>query len=201
MHRCKVCVMESLPLQRACAVALQVKNPLASAGDTGDGKFDPWVVKIPWRRKRLPTPVFLPGKYPTDREAWGATVHGVAKESDFPWVWELGLKAVMKTSQGHVLSNSSLLGFRLVGRPRLSCNRWTTLPLWTLLCGAPCKQPWFLGCPSPGITLRISRPSQHAWDGGASITLMAQTRPPLQRLPGHLHHIQGRPALLNASSG
>ena len=24
--------------------------------------FDPWVGKIPWRRKRQPTPVFLPGK-------------------------------------------------------------------------------------------------------------------------------------------
>ena len=25
-------------------------------------KFDPWVGKIPWRRKWLPAPVFLPGK-------------------------------------------------------------------------------------------------------------------------------------------
>jgi len=25
-------------------------------------KFDPWVEKIPWRRKWQPTPVFLPGK-------------------------------------------------------------------------------------------------------------------------------------------
>ena len=24
--------------------------------------FDPWVRKIPWRRERLPTPVFMPGK-------------------------------------------------------------------------------------------------------------------------------------------
>ena len=24
--------------------------------------FDPWVGKIPWRRKWLPTPVLLPGK-------------------------------------------------------------------------------------------------------------------------------------------
>ena len=35
-----------------------VKNPPANAGD----RFDPWVRKIPWRRKRQPTPVFLPGK-------------------------------------------------------------------------------------------------------------------------------------------
>ena len=34
-----------------------VKIPPAM--DTG---FDPWVQKIPWRRKWLPTPVFFPGK-------------------------------------------------------------------------------------------------------------------------------------------
>ena len=26
-------------------------------------EFDPWVGKIPWRRKLQPTPVFLPGKF------------------------------------------------------------------------------------------------------------------------------------------
>ena len=25
--------------------------------------FDPWVGKIPWRRERLPTPVFWPGEF------------------------------------------------------------------------------------------------------------------------------------------
>jgi len=25
--------------------------------------FDPWVEKIPWRRERLPTPVFWPGEF------------------------------------------------------------------------------------------------------------------------------------------
>ena len=28
----------------------------------GRPEFDPWVQKIPWRRERLPTPVFWPGK-------------------------------------------------------------------------------------------------------------------------------------------
>ena len=42
--------------------------------------FDPWVGKIPWRRKWQPTPVFLPGKF--HRGAWRATVHGGHKESD-----------------------------------------------------------------------------------------------------------------------
>ena len=25
--------------------------------------FDPWVGKVPWRRERKPTPVFLPGEF------------------------------------------------------------------------------------------------------------------------------------------
>ena len=44
----------------ASQVALEVKNPPANAGDKRDGGFDPWVRKIPWRRKWQPTPVFLP---------------------------------------------------------------------------------------------------------------------------------------------
>ena len=41
-------------------------------------EFNPWVGKIPWRRKWLPTPVFCL-ENPTDRGAWQATVHGVTK--------------------------------------------------------------------------------------------------------------------------
>ena len=40
-----------------------------------------WVRKIPWRREWLPTPVYLPGEFHGQREAWWAAVHGVA-ESD-----------------------------------------------------------------------------------------------------------------------
>jgi len=39
--------------------------------------FDPWLGKIPWRRKWQPTPVFLPRKSQGQRSF--ATVHGVAK--------------------------------------------------------------------------------------------------------------------------
>ena len=37
-----------------------VKNLPANAGNIGDHGFNPWVGKIPWRRKWQPTPVFLP---------------------------------------------------------------------------------------------------------------------------------------------
>ena len=40
--------------------------------------FDPWVRKIPSRRKWQPTPVSLP-RDSMDRGAWWATVHGVVK--------------------------------------------------------------------------------------------------------------------------
>ena len=34
-------------------------------------EFDPWVGKIPWRRKSIPTPVFLPGKSHGQRSLMG----------------------------------------------------------------------------------------------------------------------------------
>ena len=33
--------------------------------------FDPWIGKIPWRRKSQPTPVFLPGESPWTEESGG----------------------------------------------------------------------------------------------------------------------------------
>ena len=44
--------------------------------------FDPWVGKIPWRRAWQSTSVFCLENL-TDREAWWATVHSVAKS----WTW------------------------------------------------------------------------------------------------------------------
>ena len=41
-------------------------------------RLDPWVRKIPWRRKYQPTPVFLL-EIPTDGGAWRAAYRGVAK--------------------------------------------------------------------------------------------------------------------------
>ena len=46
----------------------------------GRPRFDPWVGKIPWRRERLPTPVFWPGEFHGLCSPWGR------KESD-PTEW------------------------------------------------------------------------------------------------------------------
>ena len=40
------------------------------------GSFNSWVVKIPWRRERLPTPLFWPGEFRGLYSPWGH------KESD-----------------------------------------------------------------------------------------------------------------------
>jgi len=34
-------------------------------------RFSPWVGNIPWSKKWLPTPVFLPGKFPGQRSLAG----------------------------------------------------------------------------------------------------------------------------------
>ena len=43
--------------------------------ECGRAEFDPWIGKIPWRRERLPTPVFWPGEF----NGLYKSVHVVAK--------------------------------------------------------------------------------------------------------------------------
>ena len=47
--------------KRICLQCSRCKRP----------RFDPWVGKLPWRRKRQPTPLFLPGKIPRTEEPGG----------------------------------------------------------------------------------------------------------------------------------
>ena len=42
-------------------------------------RVDPWVGKVPWRRKRQPTPVFLPGESHGQRNLSVHTVYEVSK--------------------------------------------------------------------------------------------------------------------------
>ena len=62
----------------ALHMELVVKNPPDNTGDVKTHGFSPWVRKSPWRRAWQPTPTFLPGES-HDREAWKATVLGVAR--------------------------------------------------------------------------------------------------------------------------
>ena len=52
--------------------------------------FSPWVGKIPWRRKRLPAPVFLPGESHGQRSLvgyspWGRKVLDPLSTAPFRW--------------------------------------------------------------------------------------------------------------------
>ena len=61
-------------------------------------RFDPWVRKIPWRRKRQPTPVFLPGKS-----------HGQRSLLDYS-SWSC------KESDGTVRLNNSMFVFQFLSK-------------------------------------------------------------------------------------
>ena len=61
----------SLVVQKAESVCLQCRRP----------GFDPWIGKIPWRRKWQPTPVLLPGKFHGLRSLVGYSPWG-RKKSD-----------------------------------------------------------------------------------------------------------------------
>jgi uncharacterized membrane protein len=71
----------SLKYKYICMYLLWWLSGTESACQCRRCEFDPWVGKIPWRRKWQPTPGFLFRKSP-GRGAWQATVHGVAKELD-----------------------------------------------------------------------------------------------------------------------
>ena len=51
-------------------MAQLVRNPPAMR----ETWFDPWVGKTPWRRKRLPAPVFLPGESHGLYSSWGCVI-------------------------------------------------------------------------------------------------------------------------------
>ena len=82
----------------------QMVKRLSQCGRPG---FDPWVGKIPWRRKWQPTLVLLPRKSYGWRSLVQATVHGVPKSrtrlSDFTF------------TLGGLGEASSCLGVKILG--------------------------------------------------------------------------------------
>ena len=64
-------------------MALLVKNPPASGGDSRDMGLIPESGRFPWRRAWQPTPVFLPGESLGQSSLVGCSPWG-HKESDTP---------------------------------------------------------------------------------------------------------------------
>ena len=63
---------------QASQVMLVVKNLPANAGEMRH-RFNPWVRKIPWRRKRQTNLIFLPGESQEQKSLAGYSIHKVAK--------------------------------------------------------------------------------------------------------------------------
>ena len=52
------------------------KQPACQCRRLKKCQFDPWIKNIPWRRKRQPTPVFLPGNFLGQRSLVGFSPWG-----------------------------------------------------------------------------------------------------------------------------
>ena len=102
--------------------------PCSSAGkestcNAGRPWFSPWVGKIPWRRAKLPTPVFLPGEFHGLYSPWGH------KESDMTERLLLHFIFSLNASWSVCLTLSYVCFF-----PFYFCILITWLPLVSFLC-------------------------------------------------------------------
>ena len=94
------------PVAQGSRICLQCRRP----------GFDPWVGKIPWRRKWQSTPVFLPGD-PMDRGAWQIHgIHVVAKSVGH----DLATKQQQTTALRKVLAGSAVPRVRGLETPIIS---------------------------------------------------------------------------------
>ena len=86
--------------------------------ETWRPRFDPWVGKIPWRRARLPTPVFWPGEFHGLYSPWG---HKELDMTEWPslhhyaqsWkeTWPLVLSKLWRMYVSHWILESTRIGF------------------------------------------------------------------------------------------
>ena len=101
-------------------------------------RFDPWVRKMPCRRARQPTPVFLLEK-PTDRGAWWATVHGVARSR----TW---LKWLSAHTADKALRPAACLNWSISEQPSISACREMSLESWSWCLSLVWSQTIFRTC-------------------------------------------------------
>ena len=82
-------------------MVLVVKEPACQCRRYKRCGFDPWVKKIPWRRKWQPTPVFYL-ENSMDRRDWQAIAHGVSKT--LTWLQRLSTHStVLYSADGWML--------------------------------------------------------------------------------------------------
>ena len=81
-------VVESLKMVKYCFPGVSVvRNVPANAGD---GRFNPWIQKIPWKSKWPPTPVVLPRNIPRTEEPGMLQSMGSQMRHNLAWTEEPG---------------------------------------------------------------------------------------------------------------
>ena len=114
--------------------------------------FDPWVGKMPWRRDRLPAPVFWPGEF----HGLYSLTKSWTRLRDFHFLWELvfELQSEGRASSADGRECTGTTGFQL--RPRQSQADTDHNPAL----GADCLQGEAAqGCPS----LVLCGLQHHVW--------------------------------------
>ena len=123
-----------------------MKNPACQFRRHKRCGFDPWVRKIPWRRKWQPIPVFLPGKFSGPKEPGGLQSMGsqrvrhdrehprrVGEEAATPPAWLVPLDQLLKPNlfcTKHLDSRESIYSsqnFPSIQMPYKQ-NTWPTYP-------------------------------------------------------------------------
>ena len=97
--------------------------------------FDPWVWKIPWRRKWQPTPVFLPGESHGQRSLVGYSPWGCEELDTTKWLNNNNAVYILQPMNHRVILNFSSHCFKKDN-----------------LYGYSCHRQWFLWWISPGQT-------------------------------------------------
>ena len=126
-------------------------------------RFDPWVRKIPWRRKWLPAPVFLPGKFHGQRNLevcspWGHrqsdTTERLSTHTHTQAVY-----IALPVFTGYVIFIIKLFFFWTINSGAMSGQHWEanagydfdqrplTLPDWISTTRSSALLLWFKGIP------------------------------------------------------
>ena len=127
------------------------KHPPDSAGDLKRHGFNPWVGKIPWKRRWQPTPVILPGE--SHRGAWWAAVHGLHRVGH-DWSSLARMHWVSSSLTGQPSWPEVILWGK--HRVRALFPEYTEDPLW------PCTPPRGQGIRRTRSPLLLSRTAERA---------------------------------------
>ena len=81
--------------------AFQVAQTVKNLPVMQETRFDPWVGKIPWRRKWQPIPIFLPGECHRQRSLVGCSPWGHKESDRIEQLAQQQHLVLLKERQGH----------------------------------------------------------------------------------------------------